>query len=211
MCPHALRYHNGILTCDLCNRKAVSRKGKLRMETEERRGANAYDRRFGQQAERRAELRHVVWRTGGWTWCHRCGVHSKHKILGFKVKCKNKFANTQARERRDRLKAGCHPYTGVDLGVRPRPLPRKGGGGQAHVDAHEQARKKQTELRPRGKQRPVVPHADTPKSVQQSVQHGKRSGPRPSPTPSAQDCWRNTEQHGNAAYSFSEDVPVHEA
>jgi len=176
VCPHALRYHNGILTCDQCNRKAVCSKGKLRMETEECRGTNAYDRRFGQQAERRAELRHVVWRTGGWTWCHRCGVHSKHKIIGLKVRCKNKFANAQARERRDRLRAGCHPYTGVELGVRPRPLPRKGGVGQAHVDAHEQAHKKQTKRRLRGKQRPVAPHADTPKSVQQSVQHGKRSG-----------------------------------
>ena len=34
VCPHALRYHNGILTCDQCNRKAVCSKGKLRMETE---------------------------------------------------------------------------------------------------------------------------------------------------------------------------------
>ena len=25
---------------------------------------------------------HSLWRTGAWTWCHRCGLHSKSKVLG---------------------------------------------------------------------------------------------------------------------------------
>ena len=105
----------------------------------------------------------------------RCPLQAQDP-RSLKVRRKNKFANIQARDRIDRPRAGCQPYTGVDFSVRPRPLPRKGGVGQAHVDAHEQPHKKQTERRLRGKQRPVAPHADTPKSVQQSVQHGKRSG-----------------------------------
>ena len=124
--PHELRYAHGVLTCDMRARKAAKRKGELRMEHEECKGDHAYDRRFAKTDGRQRELKHVIWRTGPWTWCHRCGVHSMHKILGLKARCKGKFANSQARDRRDRLRLGLHPYSGVEAQAVPRPMQRCG-------------------------------------------------------------------------------------
>jgi len=161
--PHELRYVHGILTCDMCTRKAARHKGKLRMEHEECKGDHAYDRRFAKTDGRQRELKHVIWRTGPWTWCHRCGVHSMHKILGLKARCKGKFANSQARDRRDRLRLGLHPYSGVETQAVPRPMPRcgkdeKATSASADIEplpdgAHDhEAAKPERKLRLRGKQ-----------------------------------------------------------
>ena len=70
------------------------------------------------------DMGHSMWRTGAWTWCHRCGLHSRHKVLGLKRQCKGVFVNTQARVRRDRLRSGLHQYHSEALGVNALPLRR---------------------------------------------------------------------------------------
>ena len=126
--PHMLRYRHGVLTCDVCPRRATTVKSKYRMQYEECKRMHKYDTTVGKHggsSSRLSSVGHVVWRTGPWTWCHRCGVHSMHKVLGLKVACKGRFANSQAQVRRDRLRIGRHPYTDVELDAEPRPLPRR--------------------------------------------------------------------------------------
>jgi len=126
--PHMLRYLHGVLICDVCPRKATTVKGKARMQREECRRMHKYDIRVGTRGGRsghRCDLGHLVWRTGAWTWCHRCGLHSMHKIIGLKPACKGKFANSQAKVRRDRLRQGRHPYSDILLGAHAAPVPRR--------------------------------------------------------------------------------------
>ena len=86
-----------------------------------------------------------------------------HKILGLKARCKGKFANSQARDRRDRLRLGLHPQSGVETQAVPRPMPRRGKDDKATsasadieplpVGAHDhEAAMPERKLRLRGKQ-----------------------------------------------------------
>ena len=84
---------------------------------------HAYDKGVAKQDER-GTLGHVIWRTGAWTWCHRCGLRSKHKVLGLKKRCRTTFVNSQAKVRRDRLKQGRHPCGDEALGTNAHPLKR---------------------------------------------------------------------------------------
>ena len=126
--PHMLRYAHGVLMCDVCPRKATTFKGKARMQREDCRRMYKYDAAVGARGRRgghRCHLGRLVWRTGAWTWCHRCGVHSMHKVIGLRTVCRGRFVNTQAKVRRDRLRQGRHPYSDVWLGVEATPLPRR--------------------------------------------------------------------------------------
>jgi len=86
-----------------------------------------------------------------------------HKILGLKARCKGMFANSQARDRRDRLRLGLRPYSGVETQAVPRPMPRRGKNEKATSastdieplpdGAHDhEAAKPERKLRLRGKQ-----------------------------------------------------------
>ncbi len=44
---------------------------------------HAYDKGVMKGGERDA-LGHVIWRTGAWAWCHRCGLHSRNKVVGLR-------------------------------------------------------------------------------------------------------------------------------
>ena len=49
-----------------------------------------------------------------------------YKVLGLAMRCEGKFINSQARQRRDRMRNGRHPYSDIELGVIPRPMPQRG-------------------------------------------------------------------------------------
>ena len=124
--PHALRLVDGFLTCDCCTRRAMTHAGRRRMQYEECTQQHGYDRRLRKNGVHDQRLQHVLWRTGSWTWCHKCGLHSMYKVLGLAMRCKGKFINSQARQRRDRMRNGRHPYSDIELGVIPRPMPQRG-------------------------------------------------------------------------------------
>ncbi len=50
---------------------------------------HAYDKgdkndKGGKKGGESGALGHVMGRTGEWTWCHRCGLHRKNKVVWVK-------------------------------------------------------------------------------------------------------------------------------
>ena len=110
--PHVLLRNGATWSCKCCARRAFTVLGRRRMLGENCKRTLCMDRQLAVgRGDGCAHLGHLLWRTGAWTWCHLCGMHSLHKVRGLGRPCRKQVANRQAALHRDRLRDGLHPYS----------------------------------------------------------------------------------------------------
>ena len=59
---------------------------------------------------------HRIWRSGPMLWCTRCAYYAERRVYAMRDTCKG-FVMACNRTRRDRLRDGCRPATGLNLGA----------------------------------------------------------------------------------------------
>ena len=65
---------------------------------------------------------HVLWHTGPYTWCYKCGACTQGQVVDkLAGQCNRTWSNNYARSVRNRLEAGKHPKTGAWL-AEPAPM-----------------------------------------------------------------------------------------
>ena len=118
------------LRCRVCHRVAGPRRERLRFRREACLGAPKVVR-GGRLRRKTATDRygfgcagHILWRTGPWTWCRRCGGHARKKVYKLAEDCKGRPSGQPARERRQRLADGRDPLHAKERVGEARPLTR---------------------------------------------------------------------------------------